>query len=47
MSMTLVRKEDGVQKLVYFTSQALLEVKERYPPHGETHFYVGNSSMKA
>ena len=32
MSMTLVRKEDGVQKLVYFTSQALLEVKERYPP---------------
>jgi len=31
VSMALVRKEDKVQNLVYYTSQALQGVEERYP----------------
>ena len=31
VSAALVREEDGSQKPVYFTSQALRGVKERYP----------------
>ena len=31
VSAALVRKEDGSQKLVYFTSRALRGAKERYP----------------
>ena len=32
VSAALLREEDRVQKLVYFTSQALWRAKENYPP---------------
>ena len=32
VNVALVRKENRVQKLVYFTSRALRGVEERYPP---------------
>ena len=32
VSATLVREEDRVQKLVYYTSRALQGAEERYPP---------------
>ena len=32
VSVALVKEEDKVQKLVYYTSEALRGAKERYPP---------------
>ena len=31
VSAALIREEDGIQKLVYFTSRALRVAEERYP----------------
>lgn len=32
VNTALVREKDGVQKSIYFTSQALRGAEERYPP---------------
>lgn len=32
MSSVLVREEEGVQYLIYYTSKALLDAETRFPP---------------
>ena len=46
ISATLVRKEDGVQKPVYFTSRALRGVEEKYTPMEKLAFALVTATYK-
>ncbi|XP_075645303.1 uncharacterized protein LOC142616310 [Castanea sativa] len=46
VSTTLVREEDGAQKPVYFTSQALRGAEERYPPMEKLIFALVTAARK-
>ena len=45
-SANLVKEEDKVQKLVYYTSRALRGTKERYPPMKKLAFALVNAARK-
>lgn len=47
VSSALVRKDVGIQKLVYFTSKALRGAEERYPRIEKFGFRVGNINSEA
>jgi len=42
----LVREEDKVQKLVYYTSRALRDAEERYPPMEKLAFALVTTARK-
>jgi len=42
----LVREEDKIQKLVYYTSRALRGVEERYPPMEKLAFALITATRK-
>ena len=44
--MALVRKEDRVKKLVYYTSRALCGAEERYPPLEKLTFALVTATRK-
>ncbi|XP_075665422.1 uncharacterized protein LOC142635092 [Castanea sativa] len=46
VSTALVREEDGVQKLVYYTSWALRGAEERYPPMEKLAFMLVTAAQK-
>ena len=46
VSATLVREEDKVQKLVYYTSRALQGAEERYPPMEKLTFTLVTAARK-
>ena len=46
ISATLIREEEGVQKLVYFVSKALHEAEERYLPIEKLAFTLVMASRK-
>ena len=46
VSAALIREEDGVQKPVYYASQALCGAKERYPPMEKLAFALVTAARK-
>ncbi|XP_075670420.1 uncharacterized protein LOC142640228 [Castanea sativa] len=46
VSAALVKEENRVQKLVYYTSQALRGVEEKYPPDGEASLCLSDCSSQ-
>ena len=46
VSAALIREEDGVQKPVYYASQALRDAKERYPPMEKLAFALVTAARK-
>ena len=46
VSTTLIREEDRVQKPVYYASQALRGVEERYPPMEKLAFALVTAARK-
>ena len=46
VSLALIRVEDCVQLPVYYTSQALRDAEERYPPMEELAFFLITAARK-